>query len=161
MFTQNYSEGCDVGMAPMSDRGEDGNTGARAPNLNGAWSMQNPKWFGTKKSFGLFWLHGWSTMLNIVEVRIPNFWSVCPYLSCRFFVQVILEDSMEFHEPRLIASNFHSAETHVGVDRLSRAAAQSVENWNSNRMSLVQSLSLSLYYILLLYHNILQYIMHV
>ena len=66
---------------------------------------------------------------------------------------------MEFHEPRLIASNFHSAETHVGVDRLSRAAAQSVESWNSNRMSLVQSFSL--YYILLLYHNILQYIMHV
>ena len=90
------------------------------------------------------WLHGWTTMLNIVEVRIPNFWSVCPYLSCRFFVQVTLEDSMELHEPRLIASNFHSAETHVGVDRLSRAAAQSVENWNSNRMSLVQSFSLSL-----------------
>ena len=36
------------------------------------------------------WLHGWTTMLNIVEVRIPNFWSVCPYLSCRFFVQVTL-----------------------------------------------------------------------
>ena len=64
---------------------------------------------------------------------------------------------MEFHEPRLIASNFHSAETHVGVDRLSRAAAQSVESWNSNRMSLVQSFSLSttFYYYITIYCNIL------